>query len=231
MRILLVEDNPKLSALLQRQLTEHAYAVDTAATVEAAREALAVATYDLVILDLSLPDGDGNTVLRELRAKGRDVPVLVATARGNVVDRVSTLDRGADDYLVKPFSPDEMLARIRALLRRPAQTLNPVLTAGNVTLDPAQSIVCIADLPIDMPRREVVLLEVLMRRFGHVVTRQALDSASHGFGEEVTPNAIEAAVSRLRRRLDSQGASVTVAAMRGLGYILAERHASAAGGR
>ncbi len=221
-RILVVEDSPKLSQLLQRLLSERGYAVDTAGTVAQAVEALELAAYDLVILDLSLPDGDGGAVLRHLRAAGNTLPVLVATARGDVVERVRTLDRGADDYLVKPFSPEELLARIRALLRRPAQALSPVLTAGNVTLEQAMHAVTIGGAAVDMPRREVALLESLIRKQGQVVSRQALEDASHAFGNEVTPNAIEAAVSRLRKRLEQHGATVNVTAMRGIGYILAD---------
>ena len=223
MRILLVEDNPKLSSLLLKLLTEHGYAADLAGTVEEARESLAMTGYDLVILDLTLPDGDGHSVLRMLRAAGQDMPVLVATARGDVTERVRTLDKGADDYLVKPFSPEELLARVRALLRRPHQALQPVLTAGNLALDPAQGTVCVDGVPMEIPRREMAMLEVLMRRYGTVVSRTALEETSTTFGAEVTPNAIEAAISRLRRRLEQHQATVAVATMRGLGYILAER--------
>lgn len=223
MRLLVVEDNPKLSDLLVALLNDQSYAVDAAPTVEDARAALDVATYDLVILDLALPDGDGGTVLRELRRRGESVPVLVATARTEVVHRVATLDQGADDYLVKPFSPEELLARVRALLRRPARTLNPVIVAGNVALDTAQISVNIGETAVDMPRREITVLETLIRSHGRLVSRRALEDAIYSLNAEVTPNAIEVAVSRVRKRLESHGATVAITAMRGLGYILADK--------
>jgi DNA-binding response OmpR family regulator len=225
MRLLVVEDNPKLSALLVDLLNDQSYAVDAAATVEDARAALDVASYDLIILDLGLPDGDGGTVLRQLRRHGRGVPVLVATARTEVVQRVKTLDEGADDYLVKPYSLQELLARVRALLRRPAEALNPVVTAGNVALDTARFAVSIEATLVEMPRRELAVLDILMRNQGRLVSRGALEDAVYSFDAEVTPNAIEAAISRLRKRLECNGATVAVTAMRGLGYILAAKPA------
>jgi len=175
------------------------------------------------VLDLTLPDGDGRALLRALRRRGEGVPVLVATARSDLLQRVNTLDEGADDYLVKPFSPDELLARVRALLRRPRLALDTVLTSGNVALDTASMAVSIDGAPVEMPRREVSVLAVLLREQGRLVPRRALEDAIYSLDDEVTPNALEAAVSRVRRRLEQQGASVALTAMRGLGYILAER--------
>ena len=223
MRLLVVEDNPKLSALLVDLLSDQSYAVDAATTVDEAQAALDVATYDLVILDLTLPDGDGSVVLRQLRRRGHGVLVLVATARTEVVQRVKTLDEGADDYLVKPFSPQELLARVRALLRRPRQALTPVITAGNVTLDTAQFAVAIDGAKVEMPRREVTVLDMLMRNHGRLVSRRALEDAIYSFDVEVTPNALEVAISRVRKRLEGNGANVSISAMRGLGYILADK--------
>ena len=225
MRLLVIEDNPRLSALLVELLNDQSYAVDAAATVEDARAALAVATYDLIMLDLALPDGDGGTLLRDLRQRGHAVPVLVATARAEVVQRVTTLDAGADDYLVKPFSSEELLARVRALLRRPRQTEDPVIAAGNVSLDTATVSVTIGATTLDMPRREVTVLETLMRQRGRLVPRRALEAAVYSCDSEVTGNAIEAAVSRVRKRLETHGANVAITSMRGLGYILADKPA------
>ncbi len=223
MRVLVVEDNRKLAALLTNRLSEHGYAVDVADDIDAASAMLRLAAYDLIVLDLTLPDGDGRALLRSLRRRGEGVPVLVATARNDLLQRVDTLDEGADDYLIKPFSPEELLARVRALLRRPRLALDTVLTYGNVTLDTARMAVTINGTPVEMPRREVSVLTVLLRRQGQLVPRQTLEGAVFSLNDEVTPNALEAAVSRLRRRLDQQGASVALTAMRGLGYILAER--------
>ena len=223
MRLLVVEDNQKLAALLSKRLSEHGYAVDVAEDIDAATAMLQLAAYDLIVLDLTLPDGDGRALLRSLRRRGEGVPVLVATARSDLLQRVNTLDEGADDYLVKPFSPDELLARVRALLRRPRLALDTVLTSGNVALDTASMAVSIDGVPVEMPRREVSVLAALLREQGRLVPRRALEDAIYSFGDEVTPNALEAAVSRVRRRLEQQGASIALTAMRGLGYILAER--------
>src|SRR5271157_3153595 len=137
MRLLVIEDNEKLASLLKKLLSDHAYAVDAVATAEEGQAALDVADYDLIVLDLSLPDQDGSELLRSLRRAGHGIPVLVATARADVTQRVQTLNDGADDYLVKPFSLDELLARVRALLRRPPETRQATLTAGRLSLDTA----------------------------------------------------------------------------------------------
>jgi DNA-binding response OmpR family regulator len=222
-RLLVIEDNVKLAALLTKLLGENAYAVDRVASVEDAEAALAAAKYDLVVLDLALPDGDGRDILRALRRSGRNMPVLVATARADVTQRVQTLDEGADDYLVKPFSLDELLARVRALLRRPPQTVQTVLAAGNVALDTSRLTLTIGGQPVEAPRRELGVLTTLLRNRGRLVPRAKLEDSIYRFDDEVTPNALEAAVSRLRRRLETHGSSVTVTAMRGLGYVLADR--------
>jgi DNA-binding response OmpR family regulator len=223
LRVLLVEDNAKFAGLLEKLLTENGYAVDVVPTVERAAAALGAAHYVLVLLDLSLPDGDGREILRRLRRGAKGTMVLVTTARGAVVDRVETLDAGADDYLVKPFSPEELLARVRALLRRPTQIVPNILSAGNLALDTASLTLTVEGRPVELPRREMsVLAELLMHR-GRVLRREQLEEAVYPFDTEVTPNAIEAAISRLRRRLEAAGAQVSVTAMRGIGYVLAER--------
>ena len=223
MRLLVVEDNPKLAELLVRRLTEGGYAVDAVADAADAISVMAMNAYDLIVLDLTLPDGDGRAILKDLRRRGDSVPVLVATARSDMLQRVGTLDEGADDYLVKPFSPDELLARVRALLRRPRQTLDTVLTVGNIALDTALLTVSIAGAATEMTRREITVLAMLMREQDKLVPRRKLEDAVYSADNEVSPNALEAAVSRLRRRLEQHDATVTLTTMRGLGYILAER--------
>ncbi len=223
MRMLVIEDNPKLSSLLDKVLTEGGYAVDVVADAASAREALRLVAYDLVILDLGLPDEDGGLLLQSLRRQGLGVAILVATARADLHHRVRILDDGADDYLVKPFSPAELVARVRALLRRPRHTLDTVLTAGNLALDTANLGVTIEGVTVDMMRREIMVLATLLRSQGRLVSRKALEDAVYSFDSEVTPNAMEAAVSRVRRKLEQHDASVCVTTMRGLGYILAER--------
>lgn len=221
MRLLIVEDNERLAAVIAKLLAERAFAVDSVGTVDEALAALAATSYDLILLDLSLPDGEGADVLRRVRQKGQGTPVLVMTARADVVQRVQTLDEGADDYVVKPVSLDELLARVRALLRRPRQIAGSVLSVANVTLDTVALTLSVAGVVIETPRRELGVLIALMSSQGRLLAKQKLVDAVYSFDQEVTPNAVEAVVSRLRRRLEAHGANVTITAMRGLGYILA----------
>ncbi len=185
--------------------------------------ALEFVEYDLVVLDLTLPDGNGFEVLRALRKKGKSVPVLIETARDDVTHRVEALDQGADDYIVKPFSFEELLARIRAILRRPKQTAQSLMELGNVALDVSALTLRINGEPVEIARREFEVLAALFRSRGRIIPRERLEEAIYSFEVEVTPNAIEAAISRLRRRLEAQGATIGISAMRGLGYLLAER--------
>jgi DNA-binding response OmpR family regulator len=226
MRLLIVEDNEKLATLMASLLRHNLYSVDRVANVEDARSAIEIIDYDLILLDLSLPDGDGGEILRSLRREGQATRILVATARADVVQRVETLNDGADDYLVKPFSLDELLARIRALLRRPSETKQAVLTVGRLALDTESLTLRVTGNVTPLPRRELGVLLTLLRNQGRLVPRRKLEEAVYSFDNEVTPNAIEAAVSRLRRRLDGLDAAVTITAMRGIGYILAESAAA-----
>lgn len=228
MRLLVVEDNEKLSALMKKLLSESGFAVDAVATADAAMSALDVTAYDLIVLDLSLPDKDGIEILRALRRKGQATPVLIATARGEVTQRVQLLNLGADDYIVKPFSLDELLARVRALLRRPKEIASSVVKLGNLTVDASEMVARVKKQPIDLSRQEFAVLATLLAAKGKLTPKQRLEDAIYSFESEVTPNAIEAAVSRLRKRLDAQGATVEIVAMRGLGYILRERERASA---
>jgi DNA-binding response OmpR family regulator len=220
MRLLLVEDNERLSTLMAAGLARAGFAVDAFSCLEEADAAVAAADYDLILLDLGLPDGDGMAWLKDFRRRSRGVPVLVATARGGLSDRVAGLDTGADDYLVKPFEMDELLARCRALLRRPGSCLSTVLTAGNVSFDTTTRQIAVDGKTLDAPRREADLIEILLRRVGQVVTRSILEESLYGFDDEVTPNALEAHVSRLRRRLADARADVAIHTVRGIGYLL-----------
>ncbi|MEY2883160.1 MAG: hypothetical protein RL490_884 [Pseudomonadota bacterium] len=220
MRLLLVEDNPRLAALIREGLHGHGYAVDCCATIDAAEAALQITPYDLLLLDLGLPDGDGLALLRAIRRRRDTTPILVITARGGLDDRVSGLDAGADDYLVKPFQIPELAARCRALLRRPGAALGTVLTGGNVALDTAAREVLVAGRAVETPPREVDLLEHLLRRAGHVVAKASLENALYAMDAEVTPNALEAVVSRLRKRLAATAADVTIRTVHGVGYAL-----------
>ena len=220
MRLLLVEDTTRLGELLSEGLVHDGFVVDWRQDIEGAAEAVASATYDLILLDLGLPDGDGLDWVRTLRRATDLTPILVLTARGGLDDRVTGLDAGADDYLVKPFEASELSARCRAILRRPGQRLMPVLQVGPLAFDVASRQAAHGDLPIELSRREGDLLEALMRRAGSVVTRGSLEESLYAFNEPVTPNAVEVAVSRLRRKLDDAGCTGMLHTVRGLGYLM-----------
>lgn len=219
MRILLVEDELKTSEYLRKGLSEHGFMVDVARNGEDGLHLALSGNYVAIVLDVMLPVADGWTVLKTLR-QSKHTPVLFLTAKDNVEDRVKGLELGADDYLVKPFDISELSARCRALLRRPAQGLTPVLQVGKLMFDTASRRASHDGAAIDLPRREAGLLEVLMRRAGTVLTKQALEEAVYDFNEPVTPNAVEAAISRLRRRLDEAGVKDILHNVRGVGYMM-----------
>lgn len=220
MRILLVEDNARLAGLVREGLGGQGFAVDWCESVYETEHALKINDYDLMLLDLGLPDGEGLDLVRALRRRQDAVPILILTARGGLDDRVLGLDAGADDYLVKPFQIPELAARCRALLRRPGASLGTELGAGNVVLHSAERSVVVAGVVIEAPPREVDLLESLLRRAGHVVAKPALENALYSMDAEVTPNALEACMSRLRKRLSAAGADVQIRTVHGVGYAL-----------
>lgn len=220
MRLLLVEDNARLARLIREGLDQQGFAVDWCETVDGAEHALKINDYDLLLLDLGLPDGEGLDLVRALRRRRDTMPILILTARGGLDDRVLGLDAGADDYLVKPFQIPELAARCRALLRRPGASLGTELTVGNVILHSADRTVTVAGAAIEATPREVDLLECLLRRAGHVVAKPALEGALYAMDAEVTPNALEACVSRLRKRLTTAGANVQIRTVHGVGYAL-----------
>lgn len=222
MKFLVVEDNQRLATLISTSLRDAAHAVDTAMTADEARHYVAAASYDLVILDLSLPDQDGVEFLRELRSRRQPPAVLVATARGALNDRIQGLELGADDYLVKPFHVSELLARCRAILRRPGAPLSQELTVGNIVIDAESRELWIAGKIVAMPPKEVDALILLMRRAGRVVAREGFEGAVGDSHRNVGANAIEAIISRLRRRLIEAQSSVGIVTVRGVGYMLDE---------
>jgi DNA-binding response OmpR family regulator len=220
MRILLVEDNARLAALITDGLSAQGYAVDWNENLGSAKHALDINSYDLLLVDLGLPDGDGLDLIRSMRRSRNRAPVLVLTARGGLDDRVVGLDAGADDYLVKPFQIAELAARCRALLRRPSASLDTVLSSGNVTLNTATRSVLVGEEAIEATPREVTLLESLLRREGQVVARTALENSLYAMSAEVTPNALEATMSRLRKRLAGNAANIEIKTVHGIGYAL-----------
>lgn len=222
MRILIVEDSVLLAEGIAKTFRAKGYAVDVAATGEDAEAALHTGPYDLVILDLGLPDIDGLDVLRRLRDRRSRVPVLVLTARDSVQQRVEGLNLGADDYVGKPFSLEELEARAGALIRRGAGSAGAILTQGALSLDTTARIATIAGKPLDLPRRELTVLEVLLVRRGQIVSKDALLERLGGFDdEEVSPNAVETYIHRLRKKLEPAG--IQIRTLRGLGYLLEDR--------
>jgi two-component system, OmpR family, response regulator len=220
MRVLVVEDEPKMARLLERGLSEEGYAVDVAPD---AAEAVWLATeqeYDVVVLDLMLPDRDGFEVCKDLRAAGRWAPILMLTARDGVGDRVTGLDAGADDYLTKPFSFDELLARLRALLRRGAAPRPTVLEAGDLRLDPAARAVSRGGTSVALTAKEFSLLEYLLRRAGEVCTRTEIREHVWDFAYDGDSNVVDVYVRYLRDKIDRPFGRDSIETVRGVGYRL-----------
>lgn len=222
MRVLIVEDNDRLATLIVDGLQRRGFSCDIAGCLASADSAMDGAAYDALVLDLGLPDGDGVEWLAARRRCGPVAPAIIQTARGALEDRVTGLDAGADDYVVKPVEIDELAARLRALLRRPGPRMRTILEVGALEFDASKRSAQYSGNPIELSRREADLLELLMRRAGTVVPRGVIEDALYSFNEPVTPNAVEAAMSRLRRKLDEVGASDSLHTIRGIGYMLRE---------
>lgn len=222
MRLLIVEDNEDLAQLLAKGLKSVGFDTDSLPTVADAREALAAVQYAGVILDLGLGDEDGLTLLRELRQSKNPIPVLVLTARGGLQDRVTGLRTGADDYLVKPFAFEELVARLEAILRRPGQFLGNTLAVSNLIFDTEGRQAFIDNKPQTLSAREGAVLELLMRAKGRVVTKKRVEDHIFGLAGEVASNAVEVYVHRLRKQLQEGGAKVQIHTVRGLGYLISE---------
>lgn len=220
MKILVLEDHADLRAMVASHLMERGFKVDALATLEEARAALLTATYDLAVLDLGLPDGDGRELLSELQTPiARAMPKIVMTARDSLEERLACLNGGADDYLAKPFHLKELDARLNAVLRRP-RTPRPCLTCGALTYDPQSREASVRGAPFDVNRRELQLLELLLGAVGRSVTRAFLGRHIYRFDEVPGENALEAIVSRLRARLRTVDAGVQIETVRGIGYRL-----------
>ncbi|HET8525703.1 MAG TPA: response regulator transcription factor [Actinomycetota bacterium] len=220
MRVLVVEDELKMAGLLKRALEEEGYAVDVAGRGEDALWFGTENPYDAIVLDVMLPDLDGFEVSRRLREAGRWSPVLMLTARDAVADRVAGLDAGADDYLTKPFSFAELLARLRALVRRGAAERPPVLRVGDLSLDPARRTVTRDGTSIDLTAREFALLEYLMRRAGEVLTRTQLIEHVWDFAYDGDSNVVDVYIRYLRNKVDRPFGRDSIRTVRGAGYRL-----------
>jgi two-component system response regulator TctD len=225
-RILLVEDDGALVRGLVAILRSDGYSVDSARDGASALALMRDEPYAVILLDVNLPGMSGFEVLRTLRARGCRAPILLLTARDSLDDRVKGLDLGADDYLLKPFEPPELTARLRALMRRPAVDPSPIIRVGNLEIDRSRCVIWVSGEPVELRRREWVLLERLAVRVGKVVSKERLATEMFGFDEVVAPNAIEVYVARLRRKLGPRGPSIRT--MRGLGYVMEPGPASEA---
>src|SRR6476619_3398228 len=224
MRILLVEDEPRMANVIAKGLREQSYAVDVAQDGDAGLYQAAINDYDVIVLDVLLPERDGFEVCRELRRRGNATPVLMLTARAAIDDRITGFDAGADDYLTKPFSFRELLARIRALLRRDSQLRPDVLEIADLVVDSASHRVCRANNEVPLTAKEYALLEYLARRAGQLVSRSEI--AAHVWDDSFDPfsNIIEVYINRLRKKIDGSRSIKLLHTRRGEGYILESRH-------
>jgi DNA-binding response OmpR family regulator len=220
MRVLIIEDNASFAILVAERLVQSGFESDRAGTVEQAQQAIKAVDYAAIVLDLGLPDADGLTLLREMRARGNATPVLITTARNGLEDRVKGLREGADDYLAKPFSVDELVARLHALLRRPGRLLGDILTAGNVALHSGHHQVNVGDRIVPMRLRETIVLELLMRHKASVVPRRFFEDQLFGIEGEQDSNTVDVYIHRLRKQLDDAGSTATIHTVRGVGYML-----------
>lgn len=223
MRVLLIEDEPELAEMLNAALTRSGLIVDRVGSIADAQSAFADTRYDAVLLDRKLPDGDGIDLVPRLRASRGGTPVIVLSALGSAADRIEGLDGGADDYLAKPFSVEELLARLRAVLRRKPEITSETMILANLVFDVEGRQASIGGVPLDLPRREMLVLETLLARAGRSVTRAALEEAVFGFNDEIASNTLDAHVSRLRRKIADAGGQVEIHAIRGIGYLIRPR--------
>ncbi|MBL8583402.1 MAG: response regulator transcription factor [Rhizobiaceae bacterium] len=216
MRILLIEDNETIGGAVRDHAAADGHAVDWARSLQEGRELLDVMSYGLVLLDLSLPDGDGVDLLRSLRARSVAVPVMIITARDQIGQRIDGLNAGADDYLVKPFDLDEMSARIHAVSRRSGGRSGPVFEREGLRIAPAERAILRDGVPVDLTAREWAVLDALLARPGAILTKPQLEDALYAFGAEIESNAVEVYVSRIRKKLGAD----RIATVRGIGYRL-----------
>lgn len=221
MRLLLVEDNINLGQSCKLLFEKEDYAVDWVVNGELALAALATEKFEVVILDLSLPDYDGLDILKEIRNQKLEVAVMLLTARGSLSDRVKGLDLGADDYLTKPFDVAELLARVRMLIRRIHGKKSVLLTFGNITMDVQKHILFMAETKLDLTAREFSLMRELCLKSDSLISKEELVQSLSSFDEEMSLNAIEQTISRLRKKIS--GSNVAIQSVRGLGYMLSDR--------
>ena len=219
-RILLVEDHERIARLVCIALAKAGIAADSVDRIDSAWSAIQQVSYGAVVLDRGLPDGDGLTLVKRLRAAGMGIPCLLLTARDALHDRVGGLEAGADDYLPKPFAMDEMVARVRALLRRPVECQPLYPQYGDLLVKPTEGLLACGEEHVSISASEMQIMQFLLMKHGEVVRRSALEAAAWGLSEAVTPNALDVALHRLRRKLIAIGSRQRIVNLRGLGYAL-----------
>lgn len=220
MRILVVEDEDDIATIVRVKLQQQGYVVDVVGSLGEAEAAAMCAAYTLVILDRRLPDGDGLQLVPRIRQIQSETPIIMLTALDSVSAKVAGLNSGADDYVSKPFDGDELLARIRAVLRRPSKAGSPPVIVGHLSFSPETRTVMVGNDPIVLPRRELALLEALILRARRVVQREVLLNELFGYADDIQSNTLDAHVSRLRARLKSVNAGIAIHPVRGVGYLL-----------
>lgn len=223
MKILLVEDDPEMTDALRAALSRHDFVLAAVADLAMAREAIAIERYDVVLIDRQLPDGDGSTLLAEIRQTGNPPRSIIISALGSTKDRIAGLNGGADDYLPKPFEVDELVARLNAVARRTPEAKADIITAGNVRYDRVTRDLYVDGIRQELARRELLIIESLLKNLGRTVLRSSLEESVYSFDDEIQSNSLEANMSRLRRKLADAGADIVIRNIRGVGYFLHEQ--------
>lgn len=231
MRTLLVDHERDPARIIHQALSGCGFAVDLASTLDEAAAAVGCARYDILLIELSLPDGDGLEWLKQLRRDGYSMPAVMMSSLNQLGRRIAIFNGGADDFLPKPVSPDELIARMRATLRRANQMTAPVVTFGNLRFDPIGRQASVNGRPLKIARREVCILEHLLSRAGRIVARASLEDGLYAFDNEVSTNALEVGIYRLRAHLRQSGATLRIKTARGIGYILEVRDVGRVGNR
>ena len=214
MRILLLEDNADLADAITSRLKSKDFVVDIASNIQAAESALAVGSFDLALFDLSLPDGNSLALLQKLRRQGKTIPVIIITARDQISDRITGLEAGADDYLVKPFDLDEMIARIHTIMRRYEGNPNPVIKFGNIQIDQSGHRVFVSNVEVELTAKKWAVVQKLSSQPGHIFSKEQMEATLYNFDSEVGSNTLEVYVSRIRKKLGKDH----IETVRGLGY-------------
>lgn len=222
MRVLLIEDDAEIASLVVRDLHGAGYTVDAVDQGEAGLHAALDTNYSAIVVDLRLPDRDGLDIVRELRGRGLQAPILILTGRRRVADRVAGLKAGADDYLVKPFAMAELRARLGALQRRPGGRAHKPPAFADIAFDEEGVEALVAGRPLDLARQQLRLLRLLVERGGHIVSKRLIEETLYGFDEEVASNSVEVHIHKLRRALDAAGSAASIETRRGMGYRLAK---------